>query len=55
MFEIRKSAYGYWWRLKARNGEILCHSEMLTTKQSALSAIATVRQLAPLAITVDLT
>ncbi|WP_449042319.1 YegP family protein [Paracoccus sp. (in: a-proteobacteria)] len=55
MFEICKGASGYWWRLKARNGEILCHSEILTTKQSAQNAIAAVKQLAPSAITVDLT
>lgn len=55
MFEIRKSAAGYWWHLKARNGEILCHSEILTTKQSAVNAIAAVKQLAPSATTVDLT
>ncbi|WP_189654686.1 YegP family protein [Paracoccus mutanolyticus] len=26
---------GYWWRLKASNGQVLCHSEQYTSKQSA--------------------
>lgn len=33
---------GYFWRIKAINGEILCHSEVYTTKQSAESGIAAV-------------
>ncbi|ARJ69743.1 YegP family protein [Paracoccus contaminans] len=54
MFEIHKSAQGYWWRLKGRNGEVLCHSEVYTAKQSALDTIATVRQIAPTAPIRDL-
>lgn len=55
MSEDLNNASGYWWCLKPRNGEILCHSEMLTTKQSALNGIASVKQTAPSAPIVDLT
>ena len=55
LFEILRSASGYWWRLKAGNGEVLCHSEILTTKQSAIDAIIAVKRIAPSAQTKDLT
>ncbi|OWJ98706.1 YegP family protein [Paracoccus yeei] len=55
MFEVRKAASGYWWRLKGNNGEILCHSEMFSTKQSALDGIAVVKRIASTASIVDLT
>lgn len=48
MFEILKAASGgYFWRLKATNGETLCHSEVYTAKQSAQNGIAAVKQVAP--------
>ncbi|EYR78099.1 YegP family protein [Shinella sp. 838] len=49
MFEIFYSSQnrGYWWHLKAANGEILCHSEMYTAKQSAQVGIDAVKRLAP--------
>jgi uncharacterized protein YegP (UPF0339 family) len=47
MFEILKATTGYFWRLKANNGETLCHSEVYTTKQSAQNGIAAVKQVAP--------
>ena len=53
MFEIERSPKGYWWRLKAGIGEILCHSEMFTTKQSAQNGIAAVKRIAPDAPTRD--
>lgn len=54
MFEIYYSkGAGYWWRLKAGNGKILCHSEMYTTKQSALDGIAAVKKLGGDAGTLD--
>ncbi len=41
MFEIEKSKNGgFFWRLKAGNGETLCHSEVYTTKQAAENGIA---------------
>ncbi|MFD1881088.1 YegP family protein [Paracoccus pacificus] len=55
MFEVLKNTTGYWWRLKADNGEVLCHSEILTTKQNAYNAISTVKRIAPNAPTKDLT
>ena len=48
MFEIYKAnAGGYFWRLKASNGETLCHSEVYTSKQSAQNGITAVKQVAP--------
>jgi uncharacterized protein YegP (UPF0339 family) len=47
MFEVLKATTGYFWRLKANNGETLCHSEVYTAKQSALNGIAAVKQIAP--------
>ena len=47
MFEIEQNDKGYWWRLRAENYEILCHSEMYTTKQAAQNGIAAVKRLAP--------
>lgn len=50
MFEIwRANGGGYFWTLKAGNGEKLCHSEVYTTKQAAHSGIAAVKRVAPLA------
>jgi len=56
MFEIlRATSGGYYWRLKAANGEVLCHSEVYTTKQSAQVGIEAVKRLAPGAPTYDRT
>lgn len=55
MFEIKKTESGYWWRLKADNGEILCHSEIYTAKQSAMNSILAVKRIAPTAGIKDLT
>lgn len=47
MFEIFKATSGgFFWRLKASNGETLCHSEVYTAKQSAQSGIAAVKAIA---------
>lgn len=55
MFELLRAANGFFWRLKAANGETLCHSEVYTTKQSALVGIESVRRTAPGAGFKDLT
>lgn len=56
MFEIyRANGGGFFWRLKATNGETLCHSEVYQSKQSAQNGIAAVKQLAPIAPVYDRT
>ena len=56
MFEIfRATSGGYFWHLKAANGEKLCHSEVYTTKQSAQAGIEAVKRIASGAPTVDRT
>lgn len=55
MFEINRANGGYYWRLKATNGEILCHSEVYSTKQGAQNGIAAVKRLAPSAPVYDRT
>ena len=56
MFEIRKAqGGGYFWRLTARNGQTLCHSEAFTTKDAALNGVEAVRSTTPGAQVVDLT
>lgn len=56
MFEILKaSAGGYFWRLKASNGETLCHSEVYAAKQSAQNGIAAVKAIAATAPIYDRT
>lgn len=48
MFEILKAnTGGFFWRLKANNGETLCHSEVYTAKQSAQNGIEAVKRVAP--------
>lgn len=50
MFEVlRTSAGGFFWRLKAANGETLCHSEIYTSKQSALQGVAAAQRVAAIA------
>lgn len=48
-FQIFKSVYNYqyYYRLKARNGEIILSGEGYTTKQSCLNGIASVKVNAP--------
>jgi uncharacterized protein YegP (UPF0339 family) len=56
MFEIQNAQRGgYFWRLKATNGEPLCHSEVYTTKAAAQNGINAVKQIAPDAPTYDRT
>ncbi|MCA3605736.1 MAG: DUF1508 domain-containing protein [Methylobacterium sp.] len=55
MFEILRATNGHYWRLKATNGEILCHSEVYTTKQSAQNGIAAVKAIAATAPVYDRT
>ncbi len=48
MFEIfQANGGGYYWHLKAANGEKLCHSEVYTTKQAAQAGIEAAKRLAP--------
>lgn len=55
-FEILKStSRGYWWRIKATNGQILASSEIYTSKDGCQNAIATVKAYAKGASTYDLT
>ena len=50
MFEIfRANGGGFYWHLKASNGEKLCHSEVYTTKQAAQNGIEAVKRIAPTA------
>jgi uncharacterized protein YegP (UPF0339 family) len=46
-FDIRKnlqtSGHKYWWVARGNNNEILCASEMLSSKQACISAIKAVR------------
>jgi|TARA_A100001391_G_scaffold182749_2_gene149499 hypothetical protein len=56
MFEIlHANAGGYYWRLKATNGETLCHSEVYTTKQSAEAGVASAKRNAAAAPVYDRT
>jgi len=48
MFEIENAqGGGYFWRLRARNGQILCHSEVYTSKAAALNGIDAVCSVVP--------
>jgi uncharacterized protein YegP (UPF0339 family) len=56
MFEIYPATNGgFFWRLKGLNGEILCHSEVLSSKQAAQNGIAAVKRIAPTAPVYDRT
>jgi uncharacterized protein YegP (UPF0339 family) len=55
MFEVDAAIGGYYWRLKGANGETLCHSEVYTSKQSALAGVAAVQRIVPTARVVDKT
>lgn len=56
-FDIYKTTTGYpqkyWWVAKGGNGETLCHSEMLSSKQTCLNAIRTIKSEASLATVYD--
>jgi uncharacterized protein len=56
MFEIHPTTSGgFFWRLKGNNGETLCHSEVYTTKQSAIVGIEAAKRVVPLAQVRDFT
>ncbi len=56
MFEIFPAKNGgYFWTLKAGNGETLCHSEVYTSKQAAKNGIEAVKRIAPTAPVYDRT
>lgn len=56
MFDLhRANGGGFFWRLKGGSGEILCHSEVYTTKAAAQNGIAAARRLAPTAPIRDFT
>ena len=56
MFEIHgNSTKGYWWRLVAANNEVLCHSEMYTSKRGAQNGIAAAKRNAGNAPIIDRT
>lgn len=42
-FEIWSNGKSFFWHLKARNGEVLCHSEAYSRKAAAMRAISLVR------------
>ncbi|HEY9412274.1 MAG TPA: DUF1508 domain-containing protein [Jiangellaceae bacterium] len=55
-FAIRKSKTGqYWWRIVGDNDEIMGASELMTTKASVESAIATIQADASTAKVLDQT
>jgi len=56
MFELETAqGGGFFWRLRAENGEILCHSEVYTSRARAEQGIAACKRVAPSAGTRDLT
>ncbi|WP_371929543.1 YegP family protein [Phyllobacterium sp. 21LDTY02-6] len=55
MFEIMRATGGYYWRLKASNGETICHSEVYTTKQSAEGGVSAAKRIIPTASVIDRT
>ena len=55
-FVIRKNAAGkFWWRAVGDNNEIMAASQLMTTKQSCESSIATMKAEAPAGKIVDKT
>ncbi len=53
-FTIRKNKDSkYWWRAVGDNNHIMAHSEMMETKASCESAIATIKREAASARTID--
>lgn len=56
MFEVFDArGGGFFWHLKGGNGEIICNSEVYTTKQAALGGIAALKRLVANAQTYDRT
>jgi uncharacterized protein len=56
MFELHNADNGgFYWTLSAGNNEVLCHSEVYTTKASAHVGIAAAKRVAPTATTTDRT
>lgn len=52
-FEVLQTNSGkYYWRLKASNGEILCHSEEYTTRANAVAGTEACKRAAAQAETV---
>lgn len=49
-FQVLKTKTGWYWRIVARNGKVLCHSETYTTKRKAMHALDIVTGGAALAI-----
>lgn len=48
MFELRRGVGGgYFWRLKADDGAILCQSDVYATKALAENSIIVVRSISP--------
>jgi len=53
-FEVRITRDGkYYFVLKARNGQVIVHSEMYESKAACLNGIASVQKNAPVAEVVD--
>ena len=53
-FEIKRSDNNYYyWTLIASNGEIICHSELYSSRQSAENAISNCRTHVSMARVVD--
>ena len=53
-FEIETGKDGqFYWHFKSANGEIVCHSEGYTTKDSAMTGIESVKQNAAGAVIQD--
>lgn len=49
-FQIFRGVNGQWYfRLRAPNGESICHSEGYTSRQSAANGVAAVKAYAPFA------
>lgn len=45
-FQVYKDKKGEWrWRLKSRNGRIVCQGESYATKQNALRAIKAIKRI----------
>lgn len=56
VFQIRRATNGnYYFRVLASNGQVLCHSEGYTQKQSCLHAIGLIQSQASRARVVDTT
>ena len=52
-FVIDEAEDGYFWLLKGANGKVICVSEHVDTRQACIDTIATIREGAREAVTVD--